>query len=338
MSQIKLIVASILLCGALACSGSGSPPSTSAPQKATVRVGYLRLLSATPLYTALREGYFERENLNVQARVIKSGPEGNEALAAGNIDVAFSIVPSLLIANARGVPSDLVSIYGATTDGPQVRDHRIVVKPGSPIRTAADLRGRKVAVVGWPGPTSDVLELLSYLQRQGLSSKDVTLVGMPHQDMSSAIASGAIDAGALAEPYITMGVLGGTVSLLSEAEGYYYDPVAETEVTTYLARRSWIEANQDVAGRFIKALAAGRTKSEDRAWLIEHGLPTFNANTQPPIDFVAITVAQARGLRFMPIKPTVTLQGMQRIGEQLVRFGFLPTAPATLPDLIWRKR
>ena len=306
--------------------------------KERVRIGYLRLLSAIPLYAAIHEGYFERENISVETRTIKSGPEGNEALAGGNIDVAFSIVPSLLIAKVRGVPPDLVSIFGATVDGPEVRDHRIVVKGGSKIAKATDLRGKKIAVVGWPGPTSDVLELLSYFERHGLDQKALTLVGMGHPDMPSAVASGTVDAAALAEPYITLGMQNHQLATLSEDEGYYYDPTAETEVTTYLARRSWLDANNDLARRFARALEDGRKKAQDNEWLMNVGLPEFNSKARIPIDFVEITSAQSRQLRLMPVKDRPSVPGMQRVADQLVRFKFLPTAPSDLSGLVWSPR
>lgn len=305
-----------------------------AAQTETVRVGYLRLLSGVPLYTAVREGYFAEEGLNVELRVIKSGPEGNEALAAGNLDVAFSIVPSLVVARAQGVPNDLVSIFGASVDGPDVRDHRIMVRAGSSISTAKDLVGKKVAVVGWPGRTSDVLELLDYFERKGISQKSVTLVGMGHGDMTAALESGVIDAAAAAEPYIGMGEQAGKVKTLSGDDAFYYPLDGETEVTTYLARKSWIDANPKVATRFLRALEKGRQKAEDLDWLVNKGLPTFNSNTRPAIDFVVITAAQAKGLHFSPIKREVSLGGLGHVTGQLLRHGPIKKAPDDLGSLI----
>lgn len=317
---------------AQAYTPSDSTPSVNTPQNLpVVRVGYLRLLSGIPLYTAIREGYFRDEGIDVDLRVIKSGPEGNEALAAGNIDVAFSILPSLVVANARGVPGDLVSIYGASIDGPQIRDHRIMVPKSSALRRAEDLRGKKVAVVGWPGMTSDVLELLDYLDRHGLTTKDLTLVGMAHGDMVSSLQSGVIEAAAGAEPYITLGTLQGAVSVLKEDEGFYYGD--ETEVTSYLARRSWADANR-VAEKFVRALERGRKKGEDRDWLCKAGLPTFNKKTAPPIDFTEVSPDQATQLRIMPIRPMPSEAGLRHVAEQLLKRKAIEKVPQDLHGLL----
>lgn len=309
--------------------------ATNSGHDTIIRVGYLRLLSATPLYTALHEGYFSNEGLDVQIRVIRSGPEGNEALAANNVDVAFSILPSLIVARVQGVPADLVSLYGTSVDNQNVRDHRVIVPMSSPISMAKDLRGKKVAVVGWPGRTSDALELLDYLKRHNINQNDLTLVGMAHSDMVSALESGLIDAAASAEPYISLGIRSSKIKTLDENEGYYYNANGETEVTTYLTRLSWIQANPARAQRFLRALDRGRKKAEDLVWLVNLGLPFFNLRANPPIDFVQLTPAEAGALRLMPIRSHASVAGLTHVTEQLLRYGPIKEAPNDLSALLY---
>jgi ABC-type nitrate/sulfonate/bicarbonate transport system substrate-binding protein len=302
--------------------------------RAVVRVGYLRLLSAAPLYTAVREGYFDQEGINVELRVIKSGPEGNEALAAGNIDVAFSILPSLITAYDSGVPSDVVSIYGASIDGPKIRDHRIIVANTSDLARVDQLRGKKIGVVGWPGMTSDGLELWDHLERHNMTVNDVTLVGMAHGDMIANLQSGVIDAAAAAEPYITSGILQGVVKTLSEEEGFYYQMTSETEVTTYLARRAWVDANLELARKFVRALDQGRQKSSDREWLTKFGLPFFNKKATASIDFVELTPEQSGQLRLMPINALPSKEGLTHVTQQLVKRGKVKKTPSDSDGLV----
>lgn len=298
-----------------------------------VRVGYLRLLSGTPLYTAVREGYFREEGIEAELRVIKSGPEGNEALAASNVDVAFSILPSLITAYDSGVPSDLVSIYGASIDGPKIRDHRIIVANTSDLGRVEQLRGKKIGVVGWPGMTSDGLELLDYLERHNMTVNDVTLVGMAHGDMVANLQSGVIDAAAAAEPYITSGTLQGVVKTLGEEEGFYYQTNSDTEVTTYLARRAWVDANPELAKKFVRALERGRQKSGDREWLSKAGLPFFNKKATASIDFIELTPEQAGQLRLMPINSLPSKEGLAHVTQQLVKRGKIKKTPSD-PDAL----
>jgi ABC-type nitrate/sulfonate/bicarbonate transport system substrate-binding protein len=328
---ILITISSLLLVN---CQKTGDGNDNAGGRHPVVRVGYLRLLSGAPLYTAIREGYFAEEGIDVEPRVIKSGPEGNEALAAGNIDVAFSILPPLVTAYDSGVPADLVSIFGASIDGPKIRDHRIIVPKGSTIRHAADLRGKKIAVVGWPGMTSDGLELLDYLERHNINANDVTLVGMAHGDMVAGVQSGSVDAAAAAEPYITTGVQQGAVDVLEEDEGFYYQTETDTEVTTYLARRSWIDANRDLALRFARALERGRQKSADRDWLSKVGLPSFNKKATASIDFMELTPEQGTQLRLMPINAMPSESGLRHVTQQLLKRGKIKKAPSDFNTLL----
>jgi ABC-type nitrate/sulfonate/bicarbonate transport system substrate-binding protein len=332
-SAMPLVIAIMAMVLATSCSREKPTPvpqvasTAPAPQRSVVRVGYLRILSGAPLYTAVHEGYFREAGLDVQLRVIKSGPEGNEALAAGNLDVVFSILPSLVVARAQGVPADVVSIYGTSVDDAQVRDHRLMVLNDARIRRAIDLRGKKIGVVGWPGRTSDVLELLDYLQRHQLKPEDVTLVGMAHAEMASGLESRTIDAAAGAEPYITLAIRSGRERTLDADDDFYYPLEGQVEVTTYLARRGWIDANRATARAFVECLDRGRTKCEDRDWLTSQGLPSFNPDATPPIDFVRLTSEEAATLHLMPIKAQASVAGLRHAAELLVRHGPVKEMP-----------
>ena len=315
-----------------------TPTETSSPSesKATVQVGYLPLLSAYPLYTALEEGYFKDEGLKVEMRTIKSGPEGNEALAANNIDVAFSILPSLIVARSKGVPNDLVSIFGASIDSSEIKDHRMMLPKDSKISTLEDLRGKKIAVVGYPGRTSDVLELLDYLERNGIKENDIRLVGISHADQVAALESGTIDAAAGAEPYVTLGLLEDRVKIFPVRGGYYYNRDEATEVTTYLARKSWIKSNPNVAEKFISALNKGLEKSKDRDWLINQGLPSFNEEASTAITFVKLTPEQASEMHLPEVVASPTDKSLKYVADQLIRHGPIKESPQDFLDMIYR--
>ena len=341
-NHLKLVAIFLITVFFVGCNSMTKPTPTETPtgtstsnNNVTVRVGYLPLLSAYPLYTAVGEGYFKEQGLDVQLRTIKSGPEGNEALAANNIDVAFSILPSLVVARTQGIPNDLVSIFGASLDSAEIKDHRIIVPKESKISTAKDLRGKKIAVVGYPGRTSDVLELLDYLERNGLKEKDVKLIGMPHADQVAALEARTIDVAACAEPYITIGLLENRVKTLKERDGFYYQD-QPTEVTTYLARKSWIEANSSVSSKFISALTKGMEKSKDRNWLVSQGIPSFNKEKNSSINFVKLTPEQSKNLRLPTVLPYPTEAGLKYVANQLVRYGPIKKAPQEFSSMIYK--
>ncbi|QLE53024.1 hypothetical protein FD724_34295 (plasmid) [Nostoc sp. C057] len=333
--QINLLFIFLITILVIACNPVQNPLTETPGSTPSVRVGYLPLLSAYPLYTAVEEGYFKAQGLDVQLRMIKSGPEGNEALAANNIDVAFSILPSLVVARSKGVPDDLVSIFGASIDSAEIKEHRIIVPINSKFSKIKDLRGKKIAVVGYPGRTSDVLELLDYLERNGLNEKDVQLIGMPHADQVTALQSGTVDAAASAEPYITLGLLQTQVKTLKDQDGFYYRN-EQTQVTTYLARKSWVKANSNVSKKFIAALTKGLEKSKDQEWLMTKGLPSFNKKNNSNINFVKLTLEQSKKLHLPTVLPSPTEAGLEYVANQLVRYGSLKKAPQEFSSMIYK--
>jgi ABC-type nitrate/sulfonate/bicarbonate transport system substrate-binding protein len=326
LSLVIVSLATVHACKNPINNDSNPPtPTSSSNSSTTIRVGYLPVLAGFPMYTAISEGYFKEAGLDVQMRTIKSGPEGNEALAANNIDVAYSILPSLVVANNKQVPNDLVSIFGASLDSGKIKDHRIIISKKSTLTSIKDLRGKKIAVVGYPGRTSDVLELLDHLKRNGLGEKDVQLIGMPHAEQVAALETGTIDAAACAEPYITLG-LQSSVKTLGANEGFYYRD-EPTEVTSYLARSSWLKANPEVAKKFIMALNKGLEKSKDKEWLINKGLPSFNKEQNPSITFVKLTADQSKKLHLPEVLPAATEGGLKYVSGQLLRHGPIKEAP-----------
>jgi ABC-type nitrate/sulfonate/bicarbonate transport system substrate-binding protein len=307
--------------------------STDKTSKTVVRIGYVPLISAYPLYTAVKEGYFKEQGIDVQLRPIKSGPEGNEALAANNIDVAFSPVPSLVAARVKGIPNDLTSIFGSSIDSPEIKDHRIIVAKSAKFTSIKDLKGKKIAVVGYPGRTSDVLELLDYLEKNGLSEKDVQLIGMPHSEQAAALVAGKIDAAACAEPYITLG-LQEKVKTLGANEGFYYGQ-QPTQIMTYVARQSWLTSNPTLSNKFLMGLKKGWEKSKDREWLVTKGIPSFNKDSQPPINLATITPELAKKMHLPTILPSVTDAGLQHVATQLVKRGPIKTKPTDFKSMIY---
>jgi len=97
----------------------------------------------------------------------------------------------------------------------------IVVPPGSPIKSVADLKGKSLAI---QDGTTTALDIVSYiLPKYGLSSKDVKLVNMNMGDMPAALAAHRVDAIASVEPFISQAVLAHVgVRLQSLAP---YDPI-----------------------------------------------------------------------------------------------------------------
>lgn len=297
---------SALLVNAVGCSRGGDEKP---PEKTKVRVGYLPSLAASSMYAAIANGYFVENGLDVEIQEVYSGPELINALQGKSVDVAFGIVPPLVLARARGLP--VKSLVGATIDSKSVREHRIMLPVDSHIKQPEDLRGKRIAVVA--EGTSDYFGLLQYLHKHGLSEADVEIIKTPHPDMIFALASRSVDAACGIEPFITMGKLSGKVRVFD-----YYYPDEPTEIGTFLVHEDLLAYRPEVAKRFRAAILKGNQYVRDQQKLREL-LPQLERHG---IKF-KLSPEVARDVTIMEFRDTLTTAGVRKVMNELVSAGIL---------------
>ncbi len=314
---LMLVLFGVLLMQFPGCSEDSEKKSS---VMTTVRVGYLPSLAASSMYVAIAEGYFEEEGLNVEIYEMYSGPEIINALQGKSIDVAFGIVPPLVLARARGLP--IKSLVGATVDSVSIREHRIMLPMDSLINEPGDLKGKRIAVVAQG--TSDYFGLLQYLQKHNLSETNVEIIKIPHPEMIFALASKSVDAACGIEPFITMGELSGHIRVFD-----YYYPDTPTEIGTYLVHEDLLEHNLDVANRFRRAIlkANGYVRDEGKLRAL---LPTLE---QHGIKF-KISLEVAKTVRIMEFRDSLTASGVEEVMQQLISAEIL-RAPINVQQCIF---
>jgi len=103
--------------------------------------------------TALRQKLYEKEGIRAEITIYRSGAEGFEALAAGATDLIYNSSSSVAAGLMKGVRSRCVANGGLGYYG-----WHMMVKPDSPIKTMAELNGKKVGITS-AGSGSDILAL-----------------------------------------------------------------------------------------------------------------------------------------------------------------------------------
>ena len=101
--------------------------------------------------TALRQKLFDKEGIDGEITIYRSGAEGFEALAAGATDLIYNSSSSVAAGIVKGVKSKCVANGGLGYYG-----WHLVVKPDSPIRKLSELAGKKVGITS-AGSGSDIL-------------------------------------------------------------------------------------------------------------------------------------------------------------------------------------
>ena len=177
MKSIKTCLAALAMLGLAATSAN-------ALEKMTVLLDWFVNPDHGPLIVARDKGYFAAEGLEVDL-VAPSDPNAPPKLvAAGEADLAVSYQPQLHVQVAAGLPLMRVGTLVATPL------NSLVVLDSSPIRTLADLKGKKVGFS--VGGFEDAL-LGAMLAGHGLKLSDVELINVNFA-LSPSLISGQVDA------------------------------------------------------------------------------------------------------------------------------------------------
>ena len=215
MRALRTLALAVLLIAATACgtgaaeTGAGSG-SGSANGKITLRVGDQKGTGLQALLQA--SGQLRDLPYAITWSQFTSGPPILEAINAGSVDLgAVGNAPPVFAAAA----GSRIRIVGVAEKG--AGGQAIVVPPGSPIRTPADLKGKRVAVAKG---SSAHFHLLSVLKKEGLAFSDITPQYLQPSDALAAMSAGRIDAWAIWDPYTAQAQEQVKARILVDGTGY----------------------------------------------------------------------------------------------------------------------
>ncbi len=210
-----------------------------------------KVLGYGHLWAAWRQGFFEREGLDVDVVLIRGTAPGVQALIAGSIHVGLVANDGPIAAVEQGMDLAMVAGGSKTT-------HMIL--GGKNYKTYEDLRG---ATIGSSTLTSGTAFLLRrVLKTKGLEyPRDYKLLSVGGTGPAfAALTAGQIAAAILAVP----------VAFQAQEAGFNLigrvpDVFPNYLLSAYSVRRRWAEKNRPQVVRFLKAvLLAKRWLGEDR--------------------------------------------------------------------------
>ncbi|MCZ6839487.1 MAG: ABC transporter substrate-binding protein [Alphaproteobacteria bacterium] len=176
---MKQIMTLLLAAGLILSSG----PSNAA-EKLIVLLDWFVNPDHGPLFVALERGEFAKRGLEVEFIAPADPNDPPKLVAAGKADIAVSYQPQLHLQVEAGLPLTRIGTLIATPL------NSVVVLADSPIRSIADLKGRKIGFS--VGGFEDAL-LGAMLAKHGLSLADVELVNV-NFSLSPSLMSGHVDA------------------------------------------------------------------------------------------------------------------------------------------------
>jgi NitT/TauT family transport system substrate-binding protein len=224
---------------------AAAPAVLRAADLPTIRIGAAPTDATAQHYYGQDLGMFAAAGLTAEISPLRNSGALIAGLIGGSIDVMTSTVVSIAQAHNKGIDLRAIAV-GNVYNGPPPQAV-VVVGPNSPIRSGADLNGKTVAVNGLGDLTQ--VALAAFIDANGGDSKSVKMLEVPFPGIAAALAQGRIDAALLVEPFTT--AARDQVKILGDAQaaigkGYM--------VTGWYAKADWLNANRDVARRFVDVM------------------------------------------------------------------------------------
>jgi sulfonate transport system substrate-binding protein len=279
-----------------------------APRPVTVRFGYQKSSTLTALLKA--QGALEKQLAPLNAMLswheFTSGLPLLEALNLDNLDISADVADTVpVFAQAAGADLTFVA-----QEAPSPAAQAIVVREGSPIKTVADLKGKKI---GFAKAAGVHYLLIAALDKAGLSFKDIEPAYLTPADGRAAFEKGAIDAWVVWDPFLSAAQRQSKVRVLADGTG-----IASYQ-RYYLAGSKFAKARPDV----LRVIYAELEKTGK--WVKQN--PKEAAALLSPVwGLDAATIEQANARRSYAVRPVVPegLTEQQRIADAFFTEKLLP--------------
>lgn len=212
----------------------------------TVKIAYLPVAQALPLYVAIEKGYFKDAGITVDPIRFDAPNQIIDALLGGQADVGAPGSAAGITAVAESKKPNSLKIFALEGSDSTHLNDAFLVAPSSAIHSIQDLRGKKLAHlpgIQWRTIATDILA------KNGLvAGKDVQLVELAMPLQIPALADGQVDALLTFEPTVT-------VALAKNAARVLVSEPAASEIAT-----PFYPGSGDIATAFAKTNPALATK------------------------------------------------------------------------------
>jgi sulfonate transport system substrate-binding protein len=227
-----------------------------------------------------------------------------EAINAGALDVGHTGDLAFLTVFANGSPIKAIGGVRANAD-----TQAILVRQDSPIKTAADLKGKRLAGTrgGWGQFLIDAT-----LEKAGHKITDATFAPLGPVDAKIALVAGSIDGWAVWEPYVSYAVLKDNARVVADGAGL------TPTLTFIIASDQAIATKREAIADFLNRLNKARTWSREH---VEDYAKNTAELTKLPED-VLLRAYKAQDTRPIAIDDGVVKE-FQEASDRATRYGIL---------------
>jgi sulfonate transport system substrate-binding protein len=281
-----------------------------------IRIGYQKNgVLVIARQRATLEQHFAPQGIAVKWVEFSSGPPMLEAMNVGSVDYGAVGDSPPVFAQSAGA----AAVYAA---GQPITNGQGILVPGnSPIRTIADLRGKRI---GFTKGSSAHNIVVQTLEKVGLGYADITPVYLTPPDAGPAFANGSIDAWAIWDPYFAIGETKQNGRILVNAS-----EITKTN-SFYIANRDFAKSNGRVLQEIVDVTASTAKWAEAHR---EDVAKSLSAVTGIPLDIQTVA-ANRSSFAVGPITEDI-IATQQGVADRFFKLGLIPK-PIVVRDAVWK--
>ncbi|SFH81494.1 aliphatic sulfonate ABC transporter substrate-binding protein [Bradyrhizobium sp. Gha] len=311
IARRQLLTAALLLTTAIAV------PVQAEDKPAEIRIGTQK----GGFFPAVRqrqtlETAFKPLGIEVKWIDFQFGPPLLEAINVGSVDFGFVGDTPPIFAQAGGARIRYVAAVKSEGD-----NQAIIVPKDSPIKTIADLKGKRVAY----GKGSSAHHLLvASLEKAGLSWSDITPAPLAPADATAAFVKGSVDAWSIWDPYLAL------AELKENARVLVFDKDVHKPNAFYIANTDFVERYPSLVARLNTTFAA------EGDWANSHHEEVAKAQAEATgVDIEAIRRFVNRSTYNVAPLDAEVIKTQQAIADRFAKLGLIPK-PVNVSDIAWK--
>jgi NitT/TauT family transport system substrate-binding protein len=155
-----------------------------AQDKMQLQLNWFQLADHSPIYLALKKGYFKEENIELTVLRGSGSADSAKKIDLGQADVGISDAPTVLTAISKGANLKMVAVVFDKAG------NNVFFRKNAAIKTPKEMVGKKIAV-----PPADSHRVLwpAFAALNGIDPNSVTLVNVKPEGKQAIVAAGEVD-------------------------------------------------------------------------------------------------------------------------------------------------
>ncbi|MGZ5872052.1 MAG: aliphatic sulfonate ABC transporter substrate-binding protein [Bradyrhizobium sp.] len=306
-----------VLSGVLVLAALAMTPAQAQDKPTEIRIGTQK----GGFFPAVRQRHsvedaFKPLGIEIKWIDFQFGPPLLEAINVGSVDFGYVGDSPPIFAQAGGARIRYVA--AVKSEG---NTQAIVVPQDSPIKTFADLKGKRIAF----GKGSSAHNLLvAALEKAGLAWSDITPAPLAPADATAAFARGAVDAWSIWDPYLAL------AELNEHARVIAFDKDVHKPNAFYIAGSHFVEKYPSLVAKLNAVFAS------EGQWADTHHEEVAKAQAEATgVDIAAIRrFVDRSNYRVVPVDDEV-IKSQQAVADRFVRFGLIPKS-VNVSDIVWK--